>query len=106
MTKRIRMPARTWTLRRQLAALKRLAKSASTLARASVAKPKAERRAKAPGTGVWEPGVAIGPSGVRRFRLYRPPDIQRGERLPLLVMLHGCRQDAESFAAIARRRHE
>ncbi len=48
------------------------------------------------------PGVAIGASGARRFRLYRPPGVKPGERLPLLVMLHGCGQDAEGFAASTR----
>lgn len=44
----------------------------------------------------------MGPTGARRYRLYRPPDLQPGERLPLLVMLHGCRQDAAGFAASTR----
>ena len=44
----------------------------------------------------------IGPAGVRRYRLYRPPDIPFGERLPLVVMLHGCGQDANSFAHSTR----
>ena len=38
----------------------------------------------------------------RRFRLYRPPGVKFGERLPLMVMLHGCGQDANSFAASTR----
>jgi len=54
------------------------------------------------GDGDWIAGVAIGLNGVRRFRLYRPPDMKRGEYLPLLVMLHGCSQDARSFAASTR----
>jgi len=56
----------------------------------------------APGAGAWIPGVALGAAGARRFRLYRPPDMRFGERLPLLVMLHGCGQDAEAFAASTR----
>jgi poly(hydroxyalkanoate) depolymerase family esterase len=39
---------------------------------------------------------------MRRFRLYRPPGVRRSERLPLLVMLHGCGQDARSFARLTR----
>jgi poly(hydroxyalkanoate) depolymerase family esterase len=54
------------------------------------------------GAGAWIPGVALGAAGARRFRLYRPPDMRFGERLPLLVMLHGCGQDAEAFAASTR----
>lgn len=61
-----------------------------------------DRKGPPQGDGDWIAGVAIGLKGVRRFRLYRPPDIQRGEQLPLLVMLHGCGQDARSFAASTR----
>lgn len=50
----------------------------------------------------WTLGVAVGASGARRFRLYSPPDLRPGEHLPLLVMLHGCGQDATSFAASTR----
>lgn len=39
---------------------------------------------------------------MRRFRLYRPPHVTPDERLPLLVMLHGCGQDADAFAASTR----
>jgi poly(hydroxyalkanoate) depolymerase family esterase len=55
-----------------------------------------------PGPGDWIPGVAIGAAGVRRYRLYRPPGVTFGERLPLMVMLHGCGQDAKSFATSTR----
>lgn len=34
----------------------------------------------------------------RAYRLYLPVAASRGRRLPLLVMLHGCRQDAGVFA--------
>ena len=37
-----------------------------------------------------------------RFRVYRPPGVEFGEKLPLVVMLHGCGQDANSFAASTR----
>jgi poly(hydroxyalkanoate) depolymerase family esterase len=60
------------------------------------------QRKPSPGTGDWLPGVAMGATGARRFRLYRPPGLKAGERLPLLVMLHGCGQDADSFAASTR----
>lgn len=46
----------------------------------------------------WSSGVAAGPGGVLRYRLYKPPGARRTERLPLLVMLHGCVQDVEAFA--------
>ena len=60
------------------------------------------RRTPPPGAGAWIPGVALGATGARRFRLYRPPGVAAGEHLPLVVMLHGCGQDANSFAASTR----
>lgn len=54
------------------------------------------------GPGDWIAGVAVGAAGMRRFRLYRPPGLVPGERLPLMVMLHGCGQDARSFAVSTR----
>ena len=47
-------------------------------------------------------GVALGPSGARRYRLFKPLGVLRHERLPLLVMLHGCTQDARGFSASSR----
>lgn len=38
----------------------------------------------------------------RPYRLYLPAGHDAGERLPMLVMLHGCQQDVESFAAGTR----
>jgi poly(hydroxyalkanoate) depolymerase family esterase len=54
------------------------------------------------GEGDWVAGISIGRAGARKYRLYRPPDVQPGECLPLLVMLHGCGQDAKSFAESTR----
>ncbi|MBA3771663.1 MAG: prolyl oligopeptidase family serine peptidase, partial [Ramlibacter sp.] len=61
-------------------------------------------RARMPpaGDGDWIAGIAMGTAGARRYRLYRPPDMKFGERLPLVVMLHGCGQDAKSFAQSTR----
>ena len=54
------------------------------------------------GLGTWGPGLALGPAGARRYRLYRPAGVAAGVRLPLLVMLHGCGQDADRLAASTR----
>jgi poly(hydroxyalkanoate) depolymerase family esterase len=62
---------------------------------------KAQRKA-APAASAGLPGLVVGAGGARRYRLYRPADIPRSERLPLMVMLHGCGQDADSFAASTR----
>ncbi|MFZ6655844.1 alpha/beta hydrolase family esterase [Undibacterium sp. TJN19] len=50
----------------------------------------------------WEPGITFGMTGARRYRLYRPASLRRNERLPLMVMLHGCGQDAEALAASSK----
>lgn len=55
-----------------------------------------------PGAGRWIRGLAVGTAGARRFRVYRPLGIRANERVPLLVMLHGCGQDARSFAVSTR----
>ncbi|MEX8495851.1 PHB depolymerase family esterase [Sphaerotilus sp.] len=44
----------------------------------------------------------FGPAGARHYRLYLPPGLCAGAPVPLLVMLHGCNQDAEGFAALTR----
>ena len=66
-----------------------------------VAKRPAARRA-AGAAGDWLSGIALGPTGARRYRLFRPPGVGRTEKLPLMVMLHGCGQDADAFAASTR----
>lgn len=74
-------------------------------ARRPAAKRPAARRTATTGlaaAGSWLPGLALGPGGARRWRLYSPPGVRAGERLPLLVLLHGCTQDADAFAASTR----
>lgn len=63
---------------------------------------KNRQRQAATGTGDWIAGMAFGPAGSRKYRLFRPPGIASWERRPLVVMLHGCDQDAASFAAGTR----
>jgi poly(hydroxyalkanoate) depolymerase family esterase len=57
-----------------------------------------------PGRGDWISGMALGPAGARRYHLYRPPDLQLkfGEKLPLMVMLHGCGQTGRDLAVSTR----
>ncbi|MEO6564872.1 MAG: PHB depolymerase family esterase [Casimicrobiaceae bacterium] len=64
--------------------------------------PALDKHKPPPGAGDWLMGVALGLAGARRYRLYRPPGMKFGERLPLMVMLHGCGQDAKSFALSTR----
>ncbi len=70
---------------------------AGQVTRAAAAQRKPPR-----GRGDWLSGMAVGAGGARRYHLYRPPDMQPGERLALLVMLHGCGQSGRDFAASTR----
>jgi poly(hydroxyalkanoate) depolymerase family esterase len=47
-------------------------------------------------------GLAIRAGRARHFRLHRPPNLRPGARRALVVMLHGCRQDAAAIAAVTR----
>lgn len=55
-----------------------------------------------PGAGSWLMGLVMAADGPRRYYLFRPAGTRFGEKLPLLVMLHGCHQDARGFAASTR----
>jgi poly(hydroxyalkanoate) depolymerase family esterase len=96
--------ASTWakSFERSLNAMTRLATASGARALKKTLKPVAARRTPPPGAGAWIPGVVMGAAGARRFRLYRPPGVSFGEKLPLMVMLHGCGQDANGFAASTR----
>ena len=50
----------------------------------------------------WTHGVAVAAAGARRYTLFRPPGADATQQLPLLVMLHGCNQDAKGFAHSTR----
>ncbi len=54
------------------------------------------------GRGDWIAGQTIGPAGLRRYHLFRPQGVGASERLPLLVMLHGCAQNGRTFAESTR----
>ncbi|MBS3912539.1 MAG: PHB depolymerase family esterase [Hydrogenophaga sp.] len=87
---------RTWVT------MTRLATASGSRALSKTLKPAVAKRTPPPGAGAWLPGFVMGAAGVRRFRLFRPPGVAYGEQLPLMVMLHGCGQDANSFAASTR----
>jgi poly(hydroxyalkanoate) depolymerase family esterase len=102
MKKRLRTSAWGKTFKRHFVAMTRMATQSGTRALGKALKPVVARRTPPPGEGAWIPGVAMGATGARRFRLYRPPGVKHSERLPLMVMLHGCGQDANTFAASTR----
>jgi poly(hydroxyalkanoate) depolymerase family esterase len=99
-----RSPASAWAkaMERSLVALTRSTMRANLRAATPLLKAGAKKRAPPRGDGDWIAGLAMGAAGARRYRLYRPPDLQFGERLPLVVMLHGCGQDAKGFAESTR----
>jgi len=53
------------------------------------------------GQGRFAPGRYSGPQGTRSFKLYLPPQALAAQMvpLPLVVMLHGCTQNPDDFAA-------
>ncbi|RZL37490.1 MAG: PHB depolymerase family esterase [Rubrivivax sp.] len=68
----------------------------------SATRPLRERRKPPAGEGSWLMGSVMTTAGPRRYWLFRPAGVRFGEKLPLMVMLHGCHQDAKSFAASTR----
>jgi poly(hydroxyalkanoate) depolymerase family esterase len=87
--------------RRSVAAAKQ-AMRVGKVAVARAVKSAVDQNQPPKGVGDWIPGAVVGLGGARQFRLYRPPGLHAGERLPLIVMLHGCAQDARSFAISTR----
>ena len=89
--------ATTQGIRQATKAAKVAAKKSAPRAR----KPAASAKPTASSAG-WRSGAALGATGARRYRVYRPPGLRAPARLPLLVMLHGCHQDAAGFARSTR----
>lgn len=89
---------------RNLKALTKLTLRNSQRVAGQVQRATAKRLKPPPGKGDWLGGMAIGPGGARRYHLFRPADLhlQPGEKLPLMVMLHGCGQTGRDFAASTR----
>jgi poly(hydroxyalkanoate) depolymerase family esterase len=105
MTRRLSSSAAsvfTRAIQRGLTALTKGTLRSGTRIASKVTRAAAKQLKQPRGPGDWLAGVAIGPGGLRRYHLYRPPDLQSGERLPLLVMLHGCGQTGREFALSTR----
>jgi poly(hydroxyalkanoate) depolymerase family esterase len=65
-------------------------------AQTTAARPRAAAVAKLPN------GFTAGLAGAQRYRLFMPTGVRKPGHLPLLVMLHGCTQSSEAFAASTR----
>ncbi len=108
MARRSAATSLTRAFQRNLRALTKVTKvSKVTLGKglrmgAKISRAAAEKNKPPPGPGDWISGMAIGPAGARGFHLYRPPGVAVGEKLPLLVMLHGCKQTGREFAISTR----
>jgi poly(hydroxyalkanoate) depolymerase family esterase len=89
---------------RNLKALTKLTLSNSKRVTGQVQRATAKRLKPPPGKGDWLSGMALGPGGARGYHLFRPADLnlQPGEKLPLMVMLHGCGQTGRDLAASTR----
>src|SRR6185437_1050744 len=60
-----------------------------------LAGPRADR-------GRWEKFAYQSEAGSREYFVYTPANYQIGSAVPLLVMLHGCVEGAEDFAAVTQ----
>lgn len=90
------------TLRQGSRQVVRAVKKASTQIAKAASKRVARQRVPTSTQGEWVAGLASGVAGLRRYRLFKPSAAIRQPARPLLVMLHGCGQDAAGFARSTR----
>jgi poly(hydroxyalkanoate) depolymerase family esterase len=102
MASRRRTASWATLFKRNVATLSRMTASAGTRSRVRALGPVFAPPKAPAGAGDWLSGIVIGTTGVQRYRLFRPAGVRFGEHLPLMVMLHGCGQDASTFAASTR----
>ena len=64
--------------------------------------PTARTGAPVPSGARFEEGIHVSAHGSRTYKLYVPSGLHTGRPVPLIVMLHGCTQSPEDFAAGTR----
>jgi poly(hydroxyalkanoate) depolymerase family esterase len=90
-----------WVLRQAVSEGKKALKRAK-LAPITTTARKSPAVAAASTGGSWCTGLSTGPAGTRRYRLFKPTGLSKAKLYPLVVMLHGCGQSANDFAASTR----
>ena len=75
------------------------AREVVTDAPAAQVRPAPAASAPAPGTGNFISGNFSDSNGMRDYKLYIPPGDAGGRAFPMVVMLHGCTQNPDDFAA-------
>lgn len=90
-----------WVLRQAVSEGKKALKRAK-LAPTTTAARRSPAAAAASTGGSWGSGISTGPAGLRRYRLFKPTGLTKAKLCPLIVMLHGCGQSANDFAASTR----
>ena len=102
MAKRLRVAGWGRIVQQSLKLMRGPAARAGRAGVARAVKAGAQALKPPPGPGDWLPGVVMGAAGARSYRVYRPPGLAFGKPVPLVVMLHGCGQDAKTFAVSTR----
>ncbi len=64
--------------------------------------PRKSRSAVQKSSGHWSAAIALAPGLARRYWLFKPSGLSSKQSYPLLVMLHGCGQNASDFATSTR----
>jgi Esterase PHB depolymerase len=58
--------------------------------------------APVPSGARFEEGIHVSAHGSRTYKLYVPSGLHAGQPVPLIIMLHGCTQSPDDFAAGTR----
>lgn len=65
-------------------------------------RPAAKKGSAVPGGGKWISARFTGPAGTRAYKVYLPVGLRKTSKVPLVLALHGCTQNADDFAVGTR----